>query len=79
MGFPVPLTQWLSDDLSVFFKDINNSLLEENRNYIDQQTLRSRAAEFEQYSRANWALISLELWHRQFHDRADYWRGLVDG
>ena len=35
MGFPVPLTQWLSDDLSVFFKDINNSLLEENRNYID--------------------------------------------
>ena len=44
MGFPVPLTQWLSDDLSVFFKDINNSLLEENRNYIDQQTLRSQPA-----------------------------------
>jgi asparagine synthase (glutamine-hydrolysing) len=29
------------------------------------------------FSRKTWSLLSLELWHQQFHDRAAEYRALV--
>ena len=70
MGFPVPLTQWAQHELRDFVQDIFRSQNARSRPFINaKEVLRSfdRAAPF---SRKIWALISLELWHQVFHDRA---------
>ena len=30
------------------------------------------------FSRKTWGLLSLELWHRIYHDRAHEYRGMLD-
>ena len=72
MGFPVPLQPWIKNGGRVreFVLDLFRSQKARERFYLapgfDIESLMSREGVF---SRNLWALLSLELWQQQFHDR----------
>lgn len=71
MGFPVPLSEWASGDLSEYVRDIFADGRTRNRDYINAGAVSGDISAAEQFSRKLWALLCLELWHRSFHDRSE--------
>jgi asparagine synthase (glutamine-hydrolysing) len=76
MGFPVPLKEWFSDGLKEFAMDTFNSMSSNHRPFIKADAVKKNFGTEAQFSRKAWALLSLELWHQQFHDNASKWRRL---
>jgi len=74
-GFPVPLGDWMHGELHDFLRDLLTTQSARQRPYLDPlfdvELLISREGKF---SRNLWALLSLELWQQEFHDRASEWR-----
>jgi len=77
MGFPVPLKEWMSAETSGFVHDIFANLGNASRQYVNADAVLANFANTGQFSRKTWALLSLELWQQEFHDRASYFRSLV--
>lgn len=70
MGFPVPLGEWAKTGRVRDF--IHDTLLGERtraRGLFDSTQLESMIGKNEDYGRAVWGLICLELWHREFIDQ----------
>jgi asparagine synthase (glutamine-hydrolysing) len=76
MGFPVPLAEWVAGDLRDFVHDLFGSAAARQRPYLRADAILAGLAGAS--SRKLWGLISLEIWHRQFHDRAAWFRSLPD-
>jgi asparagine synthase (glutamine-hydrolysing) len=74
MGFPVPLGEWMKGELREFILETFSDAATLGRPYLadgfDALGLIESEGEF---SRNLWGLLSLELWQKQFHDRADEW------
>lgn len=70
MGFPVPLKEWFTTDVRPFVLDIFQNIKEKRRPYFNADVIMENIDNASRFSRKNWALLSLELWHQQFHDRA---------
>jgi asparagine synthase (glutamine-hydrolysing) len=73
MGFPVPLTLWLRQNgpAREFVMDLLSSGRARQRPYLAKGFDLTRLANTGGvFSRNLWAFLSLELWQRQFHDRA---------
>ena len=69
-GFPVPLSLWLRSDLKDFVLDIFSSQKARNREYLHPKLdTRNLMAKEGKFSRRVWALLSLELWQQEFHDK----------
>ena len=77
MGFPVPLKEWFEGELKDFRLDILQSMFDNNRPYIISEALLNDINSEERFSRKTWALISLELWYQQFHDKSQEWKKLI--
>jgi asparagine synthase (glutamine-hydrolysing) len=77
MGFPVPLKEWMSAETAGFVRDIFSNLKGSSREYINADAVLSNFANTGQFSRKTWAILSLELWQQEFHDRASYFQSLV--
>ena len=77
MGFPVPLTQWLKHDIKDFVTDIFSSSCMKDRPYFNQAEILKGMESESKFGRKIWGLLSLELWHRQFHDRHHEFRQLL--
>jgi asparagine synthase (glutamine-hydrolysing) len=79
MGFPVPLGEWIKDELREFVLDCFSSESARNRPYLaenfDVRELIGREGAF---SRSLWGLFSLELWQQAFHDQTPAWRTMAD-
>lgn len=73
MGFPVPLKEWFEGEVQEFVVDNFESMASKNRSFINSQSVRNGVETEEKFSRKTWALLSLELWHQQFHDKALEW------
>lgn len=73
MGFPVPLNEWLQTDLKDFVNDLFNSQNFRQRSYFNQKEI-AKGLNFEnKFGRKIWGLLSLEVWHQNFHDKqADF-------
>lgn len=77
MGFPVPLQLWLrrAGQTRDYVMDIMTSSRARGRFYLtnefDAADLIDSGSVF---GRNLWAFLSLELWQREFHDRAAEWR-----
>lgn len=69
MGFPVPLNEWLKKDIKDFVTDIFSSSKMKDRPYFNQNEILKSMQSETKFGRKIWGLLSLELWHRQFHDR----------
>jgi asparagine synthase (glutamine-hydrolysing) len=74
MGFPVPLKEWLDNDIKEFVLDTFSAMSGKNRPYIDSKSVLSNFGHETRFSRKTWGLLSLELWHQQFHDQASKWK-----
>jgi asparagine synthase (glutamine-hydrolysing) len=70
MGFPVPLGEWINDELRDFVLDVFSGEKARSRPYLaedfDVRGLIEREGAF---SRNLWGLFSLELWQQAYHDR----------
>lgn len=77
MGFPVPLSEWFRGDLNGFFYDVVANMESKSRPGLNTTAIRKNFEQTGRFSRKTWALLSLELWHQQFHDRAAEFRALA--
>ena len=77
MGFPVPLKEWLNGSLKDFATEIFSTTKSKHRAYINSDVVLKNMGREGRFSRKIWGLMSLELWHQQFHDRASEWRDKV--
>jgi len=79
MGFPVPLQEWFTGELRDMVGDIFLGQKQKNRAHFNSDAILANFDKVERFSRKTWGLLSLELWHRQFHDRAaDFSRMIAD-
>jgi len=79
LGFPVPLAEWFSGELRDFFFDTIASMESKSRLGLNPSAIRKNFESTGRFSRKTWALLSLEIWHQQFHDRAAEYRALARG
>jgi asparagine synthase (glutamine-hydrolysing) len=78
MGFPVPLKEWLGGELREMLQDIFRSDRARTRAFVNSDAVLANFDAAGRFSRKTWGLLSLEIWHQQFHDRAADWRGMID-
>lgn len=77
MGFPVPLKEWFSGELHNDLLEIFRNLKERNREFINADAVLRNFDRADRFSRKTWGLLSLELWHQAFHDRAAEYRAML--
>lgn len=77
MGFPVPLNEWLQGELKGFAEEIFHDSRLQDRPYFNQKEILKSLGSESTFGRKVWGLLSLELWHRQFHDRALEYQNLL--
>ncbi len=78
MGFPVPLKEWYAGELNEFVRDVFSSSSARHRPYLVNEAISRNFDRGSQFSRKTWGLLSLELWHQSFHDRAHQYRAMMD-
>jgi asparagine synthase (glutamine-hydrolysing) len=77
MGFPVPLKEWFSSELNDFVLETVANMKAKNRDFVNTDAVLRNFGESGQFSRKTWALLSLELWQQEFHDKATEYRALL--
>ena len=77
MGFPVPLKEWYSGELNGFVRDLFASKSARHRPYLSSEAISRNFDGGSQFSRKTWGLLSLELWHQNFHDKAPAFRAML--
>ena len=77
MGFPVPLKEWFASELNEFVLEIFASMKAKNRDFVNIDAVLKNFGESGQFSRKTWALLSLELWQQEFHDKASEYKALL--
>lgn len=77
MGFPVPLNKWLKAELNDFAMDIFGSDNAKSRPYFEIDSIKNSIMSESKFGRKIWGLLSLELWHRNFHDAHYKFKGLL--
>jgi asparagine synthase (glutamine-hydrolysing) len=70
MGFPVPLKEWFARELRDFVQDLFRSQAAQSRPFFNGKAVLSNFDKAGKFSRKTWGLMSLEIWHQLFHDRA---------
>lgn len=78
MGFPVPLKEWFEGELKDMVGDIFTTQKSRHREFFNSEAILSNFGRTEQFSRKTWGLLSLEIWHQTFHDRANEYRRMLD-
>jgi len=79
MGFPVPLKEWSNNELHDFMCDTFGVMKNKRRPYINADVVLNNFGASARFSRKIWGLLSLELWHQQFHDKAADWHKRARG
>lgn len=74
MGFPVPLKEWFAGEMREFVMDVLNGMAAKHRSHINTNAVLKNFGKEARFSRKTWGILSLELWHQQFHDRAVEYR-----
>ncbi len=77
MGFPVPLKEWFSGELHGMVEDIFQTQKSRHREYFNSAAILASFDKGDRFSRKTWGLLSLELWHQQFHDRGAEFRRML--
>ncbi len=77
MGFPVPLKNWFEGDIKEYITDLLSSKDFESRFFVNKKSIFNGVGQEHSFSRKYWALLSLEIWHKRFHDQASQWKKIV--
>lgn len=78
MGFPVPLQDWLKGPANELLREVFSAPAAATRPYVDNRGVVDGLAAEPRFGRKIWGLLSLELWHQAFHDRAHELRKLAE-
>jgi asparagine synthase (glutamine-hydrolysing) len=80
MGFPVPLAEWINDELHDFVLDVFSGANARSRPYLAEDfDVRKLIEQEGAFSRNLWGLFSLELWQQAYHDQASAWHESASG
>ena len=71
MGFPVPLVQWMQQDIKDFIFDIFSSQKARNRDLINNKKVLEDLENEWKFGRKTWGLLCLEIWQTQFLDKVN--------
>ncbi len=74
MGFPVPLKEWFGGELKDFVSDTFGAKSARHRPFMNTERISDSLGKELKFSRKTWGLLSLEIWHQKFHDRAAHWK-----
>lgn len=74
MGFPVPLKEWFGGELKDFVTDTFSKKNAQHRPFMNTDRIAEGLGAELKFSRKTWGLLSLEIWHQKFHDRAAHWK-----
>ena len=76
MGFPGPLQEWFAERGIVreFVTDILSSQNAKTRPLIDNRRVLAGLDQEQKFGRKIWGFLCLELWQRNFHDKASDFR-----
>lgn len=78
MGFPVPLSEWIKDDLFEFVNDTFSGEKAKKREYLNPNfNIKALMSEDLKFSRKLWGLLSLEIWQQTFHDKGAHYKKLL--
>jgi asparagine synthase (glutamine-hydrolysing) len=77
MGFPTPFNRWVKGDAREFVADIFSSRAALTRDLVDNRRVLQRTASEPEFGRNVWGMLCIELWQREFHDRAAALRDTV--
>ena len=77
MGFPTPINDWFKGELKEFVLDILGSK-KQCLEFINNKFASKQIENESKFGRNLWALISLELWHNEFHDKSNYYKKLIE-
>lgn len=77
MGFPVPLKEWFGGPLSDFVQEIFAEMRSKERPHVNVDSVLANFGLSGRFSRKTWALLSLEIWQQEFHDRSHEYRAMV--
>jgi len=77
MGFPVPLGDWIRGELREFILDIFHSRAAKERPYFNAEAIIQGLSAESRFGRKIWGLLSLELWHQEFHDREHHYKKIL--
>jgi asparagine synthase (glutamine-hydrolysing) len=77
MGFPTPVTEWVAGEAKDFVADVLTSAAAKTRPYIDNDVVLRKITHEPKFGRKAWALLSVELWQQEFHDRQSHFTNLV--
>lgn len=78
MGFPVPLKEWFAGELHDMVADIFVTQKNRHREFFNSEAILANFDKGDRFSRKTWGLLSLEIWHQLFHDRAAHYRAMID-
>jgi asparagine synthase (glutamine-hydrolysing) len=77
MGFPTPLSDWLTGEAREFVHDIFSTTKALQRDLVDNKKVSDRLDDEPRYGRKAWGLLSLEIWQQEFHDREAEYKALI--
>ena len=77
MGFPTPLVEWIRGEARPFVMDLFSSQAALNRDLVDNKKVLELLEHEPKFGRKIWGLLSLELWHRQFHDKQQQFKDML--
>ena len=63
--------------MSDWLRDLFSTQVARERPFLNAPAILANLQTSERFSRKTWGLLSLELWHRRFHDRAAEYRRLL--
>lgn len=69
MGFPVPLNEWMKNELKAFIYDTLQTAANRKHGFINYDSVIQNLEKTQKFSRKTWAFLSFELWHQAFHDK----------
>ena len=67
----------LKNELNDWICDIFNSHKAQKKRFYKQQILLKKIRKESSFGRNIWGMLSLELWHQEFHDKATGYKKLI--
>ncbi|HZZ79167.1 MAG TPA: asparagine synthase (glutamine-hydrolyzing) [Gemmataceae bacterium] len=77
MGFPVPLNDWMRNEVRDFVMDILTTRTASERDFVDNRVVVNSLQNEPQFGRKIWGLLSLEIWQQEFHDKEAFYKNMV--
>jgi asparagine synthase (glutamine-hydrolysing) len=79
MGFPTPLSEWMTGEARDFVRDVFSTSKAQNRDLINNRKVLAALDHEPRYGRKIWGLLCLEIWQQEFHDRQMEYQKLLAG